>query len=1029
MSRRPDVPASSRPLLIRPRLLTVIQQRWQMKVLAISAGPGFGKTTLLAQAFAENALDPRGIDVWFACRRDHIDASSLARAMVRAVADIDTVANGAPGPGWREPVDSPDVGIDTVVDALVARAPVHVTILIDDVHHVTPGSTGAALLGALVDALPVNSHLVMAGRPQLPIALSRLVVQGSAVTLTEAEMAFDGQESEAFAVLRLSRPERISDAAGWPALAELLALADSGDEIAEAFLWEELLARLPVPRQRALATLAAIGRADDQRLSAATAGRTDARSVIENLPMTASTRDGWVSLHDLWQPALRRLLTPSERQAAQRRAGADAVARNDFASAFGLYAQAAAWNDVRDVIRLACLHSHPLVAHATMQDWHRALVRADRSNDAEAQLLMGVILRQNDPAAAASHLANAALSFQADGASDSEACCLFQLGQIYWWHGNAEELARLVDRLVRLAQGGSWLAASVLALAPLLGEPSSAPPAEANEVPAVAARMHPEVVPLREWIMARNHLFAGHADAALMAAQAGAGVATPSMQAISDFLVLQCQWAMGRREVVLEALEATIQAVPNAGLHYFTAADFAMGSMWLILAGQDGQAARYLERARAVPQDTSAWAGVVVELAGAMAEVHAGREVAAADRLLGVLGRVPLADSSAELAHRPWLALSYVLVPSTRPHWDTAELGPGYAQARSCAQALVAWRESGRVEVVGTPATGEIDLLANAIPVPWLAEWAAIAGADGQALDAVSWLASVGGAGRQRLGALATGRTSKVQRSAADLLRRAGRRPSVTVEIGVLGPLKMAFDREEQWPPGLNRRPVRDLLMVLIEHQTLTRGQIMGLLWPDFEEEAARANLRTTLSYLNKVLEPDRSSAESPCHISDRGEQLRLEVGEHLRLDSLRFDQLVAEAHRLEAAGVLSGAIDRYVEAVGLYRGEYLADAGLAEWALSPRDRYRLRFCAAAVRAGELLVARGDPARAADLAARAVAAEPWSEPARRVLVEAHIAAGDSAAAARALVACLAVVDELGVPPSAETTMLARRLGG
>lgn len=53
--------------------------------------------------------------------------------------------------------------------------------------------------------------------------------------------------------------------------------------------------------------------------------------------------------------------------------------------------------------------------------------------------------------------------------------------------------------------------------------------------------------------------------------------------------------------------------------------------------------------------------------------------------------------------------------------------------------------------------------------------------------------------------------------------------------------------------------------------------------------------------------------------------------------------------------------------------------------------------------------------------------EPWSEQARRLLVNAHLERGDRAAARRALDACLAMLIELGVGPEAETDIVARRL--
>ena len=55
-------PTVSEGSLLRPRLLALLQDRWQRRLTAVVAGAGFGKTTLLSQAVAENRLTPLGRD-------------------------------------------------------------------------------------------------------------------------------------------------------------------------------------------------------------------------------------------------------------------------------------------------------------------------------------------------------------------------------------------------------------------------------------------------------------------------------------------------------------------------------------------------------------------------------------------------------------------------------------------------------------------------------------------------------------------------------------------------------------------------------------------------------------------------------------------------------------------------------------------------------------------------------------------------------------------------------------------------------
>ena len=80
--------------------------------------------------------------------------------------------------------------------------------------------------------------------------------------------------------------------------------------------------------------------------------------------------------------------------------------------------------------------------------------------------------------------------------------------------------------------------------------------------------LHPEVVPLRCWLLARDHLFAGDARQALVTAEASVATATPTMRAVSDFLVLQCRWASGlpnSRAHVLDVLISTTRTASRRG--------------------------------------------------------------------------------------------------------------------------------------------------------------------------------------------------------------------------------------------------------------------------------------------------------------------------------------------------------------------------------------------------------------------------------------------------------------------------------
>lgn len=106
---------------------------------------------------------------------------------------------------------------------------------------------------------------------------------------------------------------------------------------------------------------------------------------------------------------------------------------------------------------------------------------------------------------------------------------------------------------------------------------------------------------------------------------------------------------------------------------------------------------------------------------------------------------------------------------------------------------------------------------------------------------------------------------------------------------------------------------------------------------------------------------------------------------------------------------------------------DLLADVTGASWLEWERDRLRSRFVSSAVRAGNLLLARGDTTTARTLAERALRADDCSEDAHQLLVSVHLADGDLVDAHRTLRRCLQMLRELGVPPQPRTRALAQRL--
>jgi DNA-binding SARP family transcriptional activator len=297
----------------------------------------------------------------------------------------------------------------------------------------------------------------------------------------------------------------------------------------------------------------------------------------------------------------------------------------------------------------------------------------------------------------------------------------------------------------------------------------------------------------------------------------------------------------------------------------------------------------------------------------------------------------------------------------------------------------------------------------------------------------------LGAPGREAVRARAESQDDRhLAKQARSLLAAVPGPPPVVLSLAVLGPLELRRhgpDGSEGsdgavtdlGDPDLRRERVRTLLAFLVGHRATTRADVTAALWPDLDERSSANNLRVTLNYLLRVLEPWRPAGEPSYFVRLEGQRITLVTGGELRVDVDVFDQHLDAADRAEADGSPSLALTHYLGAVDLYRGPLHVGVPDADWIDLDREHYRTRFVEAAVRAGQLLLGRGDLDQAETNARRALDVDRWAEEAYVVLSAAALARGNRSAARRQLDRGLAALAELGVEPSDATRQLSRRI--
>ena len=627
------------------------------------------------------------------------------------------------------------------------------------------------------------------------------------------------------------------------------------------------------------------------------------------------------------------------------------------------------------------------------------------------------------PGTARERLERAAAGFRDAGDVTGEMACLVSLFHIAFWHNELRAMLPIIARWQELAEQGVQDATTAASLGrALLADRPAAARAELARLPASSSG---PVAVLVDWI--RAHLLVltlGEPERAVSWAREALPLAPPTLRSS-----IRCELVEGLR-MLGQSAEAAAQAATMLGEQESAAVrsprHLAVAVVLRAFLGERDQTADLLRQLRAVTETSPLPWAPLAELIGrsAVAAGHDDEEEASA-LMAEILGH-PMALPLVLLRISPAaLPLQYVLSPGSRRAWEDLELLGVLASVRRLARAVVALREGARAEVVDEVRVDDLDGVIGRLPIGWLVLLAvalAVRGRD----EGTRLVQRLGPLARPALRAIEDAR-GPMSTTARQLLSVVPSTPQHALRIDVLGPLTVFRDGVEVDDTNSRRTRVRQLLGYLVVHHQASRHQLTAELWPDLDEADAARNLRVTLNYLQRLLEPTRDERDAPFFLRAKASLLELVEDPSLEADLRVFERELDEADLAERQGAPSLALAAYLRAAERYHGDLLADQAADGWLERERVRLRRRYLRAVLRAGHLLLASGEAGRAEDLALRALAAESWSEEAYRILVAALIGQGQRAAAQHSLDQMFEMLADLGVPASADAFELARQL--
>jgi LuxR family maltose regulon positive regulatory protein len=237
------IPRARGTLVARPRLREQLSRGTHTALTLVSAPAGFGKTTLLTDWLGAPPGGGRSA-AWLSLDRSDNDPARFWTYLIAACATVSPSAHQfcAAALSLLTPPRPP---VEVILTALLndlGTLSGDVVLVLDD-YHVIDATEVHDGMAFLLEHLPPQVHLVIAGRADPPFPLARMRARGELVEIRAADLRFTPEEAAAYLVEVAGLDLATADVAaleerteGWIAALQLAALSLRGRDDASGFI-------------------------------------------------------------------------------------------------------------------------------------------------------------------------------------------------------------------------------------------------------------------------------------------------------------------------------------------------------------------------------------------------------------------------------------------------------------------------------------------------------------------------------------------------------------------------------------------------------------------------------------------------------------------------------------------------------------------------------------------------------------------------------------------------------------------------
>ena len=254
--------------------------------------------------------------------------------------------------------------------------------------------------------------------------------------------------------------------------------------------------------------------------------------------------------------------------------------------------------------------------------------------------------------------------------------------------------------------------------------------------------------------------------------------------------------------------------------------------------------------------------------------------------------------------------------------------------------------------------------------------------------------------------------------------------PLVDLTINMLGPVEIVRDPARPLAgDAWTTRRARDILCYIASrrHHRAPKDAIIDTFWAESDLKIVEKNFHPTVSHIRKALNSNQPLKQNFLVYRDGDYQLNSEFS--YSIDTEEFERLISEGETARRERDFDRCIDRYEEAIHLYRGEFM-QGSYEPWVEEQRTYYREQYLRMLESLAVVAEKKEEWTRSMDLAQRILHEDQFREDIHCLVMRAQAALGNRMAVKEQYEMLRELLQkELGVEPAMQTQKTYRELVG